>query len=508
MLARVVTLAGVAAGVPPALAMAAAGTTRRAAARTAHRALATTATPADADKPGTIADLFVNLGQEAPPLEPRFADLKQAIREQHGLTDAILSDAWRRLELSLAEETARIRALDEPCDAVPIVQFADVEKAGGFSEEQEEAIRRSGCAVIKGVVPRDVALGWKQAVRDYAAANPGTVGFPEDNPTVYELYWSKPQVEARQHENMYLVQTLLNALWLANGQLDAPTRPFDAHALAYCDRLRIRNPGDSKFALGPHMDGGGIERWEDPTYRQVYSNILSGDWESYDAFDPTHRVGMTMDLYKTPNACTVFRTFQGWMSLSDTGPGEGTLRVHPLLREATAFVMLRPFLADIEPAEFSGAVPRTAQEVNDVWHSVLTAMMVSVPRVAPGDCVFWHGDGIHAVEAKHGGAGDSSVFYIPSVPGCELNMRGIAAQRDHFLEGKTPPDFPQNHSEVDFAGRATVDDLTPVGRRMMGVDAWLGADAPGSGVDGRLLKAGGGVGDDVDVLRRCAELLE
>jgi len=34
--------------------------------------------------------------------------------------------------------------------------------------------------------------------------------------------------------------------------------------MSYYDRLRIRKPGDSKFALGPHIDGGSLERWEDP----------------------------------------------------------------------------------------------------------------------------------------------------------------------------------------------------------------------------------------------------
>lgn len=54
--------------------------------------------------------------------------------------------------------------------------------------------------------------------------------------------------------------------------------------MTYADRLRVRHPGDAKFALGPHMDGGSVERWEDPTYRSVYADILKGNWESYDAY--------------------------------------------------------------------------------------------------------------------------------------------------------------------------------------------------------------------------------
>ena len=32
------------------------------------------------------------------------------------------------------------------------------------------------------------------------------------------------------------------------------------------------------------MDGGSVERWEDPGYRSVYERILQGDWEGYDAW--------------------------------------------------------------------------------------------------------------------------------------------------------------------------------------------------------------------------------
>lgn len=40
--------------------------------------------------------------------------------------------------------------------------------------------------------------------------------------------------------------------------------------------------------------------------------------------------------------CGVFRAFQGWTSMSDTGPNEGTLRVYPLIKELTAYTMMRP----------------------------------------------------------------------------------------------------------------------------------------------------------------------
>jgi hypothetical protein len=34
--------------------------------------------------------------------------------------------------------------------------------------------------------------------------------------------------------------------------------------------------------------------------------------------------------------------------------------------------------------------------------------MISVPKVNPGDTVYWHCDVIHAVEREHTGSGDSA----------------------------------------------------------------------------------------------------
>lgn len=46
--------------------------------------------------------------------------------------------------------------------------------------------------------------------------------------------------------------------------------------LSYCDRVQIRPPGDTQFALSPHVDGGGVERWEDKAYNHVYRKIFEG----------------------------------------------------------------------------------------------------------------------------------------------------------------------------------------------------------------------------------------
>ena len=71
--------------------------------------------------------------------------------------------------------------------------------------------------------------------------------------------------------------------------------------------MRIRPPGDSKFTLPPHMDGGGIERWKDDNYRAVYRHILNGNFEDYDPFEIDYRVEANMNDFGYANGCTFFR---------------------------------------------------------------------------------------------------------------------------------------------------------------------------------------------------------
>ncbi len=111
--------------------------------------------------------------------------------------------------------------------------------------------------------------------------------------------------------------------------------------------------------------------------------------------------------------------FQGWLGLSHTGPGEGTLKVNPLLPLATAYFMLRPFFEPLSPpstklmgsqflhpdnwvlksgSEMStalhGASPGHGQELNDALHPHLDLenSMVHIPKISPGDYVAWHCD--------------------------------------------------------------------------------------------------------------------
>ncbi|KAI8057548.1 uncharacterized protein B0P05DRAFT_559693 [Gilbertella persicaria] len=351
--------------------------------------------------------------------------------------------------------------------AVPQISLKTIEANGGrFPDTMAAEIRRHGCVVIRDVIPEQEARDYKHQIQAYLNNHPNQVeGFPKHDPQVWELYWSKSQVAARSHAGFEKATLALNTLWHASEH----TAIDLTKNLGYCDRLRIRKPGDSLFALQEHVDSGSLERWQDPEYRQCYTDIFHGEWEKYDPFDATHRVEARMDYYNSPGGCSAFRNFQGWVAISDIKTGSGTLRVCPLLKEATALFLMKPLTEDyIDKLDYVGAYPGLAQGIDKQDYPQIVDNMVSMPDVKPGDAVFWHCDLVHSVESKHEGQVDSSVLYIPSVPLCRINSEYLKQQRDAFIKGLTPPDFPGNHFEQHFEDRMKPEDLDEPAKLNMG----------------------------------------
>ena len=88
------------------------------------------------------------------------------------------------------------------------------------------AIRRRGCAVVKGTFPRERAERWNAALAAYLEDNRFAESYrgPADDvfgglassrPQIYGVYWSRPQMEARQDDNMVAVRSFLNSFWRA-----------------------------------------------------------------------------------------------------------------------------------------------------------------------------------------------------------------------------------------------------------------------------------------------------
>ena len=99
-------------------------------------------------------------------------------------------------------------------------------------------------------------------------------------------------------------------------------------------------PGDTLFSLGPHADDGSLERWEDPEYSKCYEPIFEGRWEDHEPYDATHRIGADMNLHESIGNCSIFRTFQAFLSLSETEPNKGGMKFAPSVKLVTAYYML------------------------------------------------------------------------------------------------------------------------------------------------------------------------
>jgi Protein of unknown function (DUF1479) len=390
-----------------------------------------------------------------------------------------LAGRYRRLSEALHDEVSAVRAEQAAGGAVPEIDFADV-AADRVAATQLARIRRRGCVVIRGVFEAAQVGAWNDEVvryiddvhylermKDKAGLDKYFSTLAAGRPQIFSLYWSRPQMQARQHPNQASTRSWLNRLWTfeRNGRrFFDPDRQFN-----YADRIRRREPGDSTLGLSPHSDGGSVERWCEPTFRHVYREVYEGDPLAFDPFDAEGRIA-TREI-PSPAVCSAFRTFQGWTALTRQGPGDGTLRLVPIAK-TTPWMLLRALQPDVPEGNLCGAQPGRALGASSQWHEALLAGLVSIPQMEPGDTIFWHSDVIHAVEDKHGGSGYSNVIYIGAAPWCAKNEAFAKRQARAFLEGRSSPDFAPEDYEVGFAGRATAADLSLLGRRQMGLEAW------------------------------------
>ncbi|AHE37395.1 hypothetical protein AQ837_10970 [Burkholderia pseudomallei] len=405
-------------------------------------------------------------------------DLPTAIRTTKAVLRAAMPNrapVFRALEGDIARQAdAILTDRAQGRDTIPVLRFADI-AADRVDPASLAALRTRGACVIRGVFDARQASDWNDEIAAYVEANRlddklarraedryfGTLA--SSRPQIYGIYWSKPQIAARQSPALTQARVFLNRLWRAQSEGRVHFDP--ARAPAYADRIRRRPPGSSSLGLSPHVDGGSVERWLEPNYRRVYRHVLAGDWRAYDPFDAAFRPDV--EEIPSPAVCSMFRTFQGWTALTPQGPGDGTLQLIPVAN-AMAYVVLRALQDDVPDDDLCGAQPGRALSVLPAWHAPLLAALVPIPPMEPGDAVFWHGDVVHAVEDAHRETGYSNVMYIASAPGCAKNDAYLKRQLPSFLRGESPPDFPADHFETDFAGRARADDLSALGREQMG----------------------------------------
>ena len=336
-------------------------------------------------------------------------------------------------------------------------------------------VKKRGCVVIRDVFDDDLIIQMNKDLEQYIEEN----NYYEDQkkkadidkyfsdlksgkPQIFGLYWSKPQVNIRQSIELDVVKKWLNQLWTYKQNNESVFDPN--HELVYADRVRRREPGDSTLGLSPHCDAGSVERWIDKGYQAVYEKIFADNFKEYDPFDAANR-NKTKEI-ESPAVSHVFRTFQGWVALTEQGPGDGTLQLIPIAK-SMAYILTRALLDDVDEKDLCSSMPARALSVNSKYHSLLLRGLVSIPKMNPGDTVWWHPDVVHAVEDHHTGKGYSNVVYVGSTPYCEKNLAYAKKQSQKFLEGKSPPDFAAEDYEVTYKNRAKIKDLTLLGKKQL-----------------------------------------
>ena len=377
------------------------------------------------------------------------------------------------IEKFITDEIINIEELNKNNkNIIPEVKFDDLKLN---LKDLTLEVKKRGCVVIRDVFDDDLIIQMNKDLEQYIEEN----NYYEDQkkkadidkyfsdlksgkPQIFGLYWSKPQVNIRQSIELDVVKKWLNQLWTYKQNNESVFDPN--HELVYADRVRRREPGDSTLGLSPHCDAGSVERWIDKGYQAVYEKIFADNFKEYDPFDAAYR-NKTKEI-ESPAVSHVFRTFQGWVALTEQGPGDGTLQLIPIAK-SMAYILTRALLDDVDEKDLCSSMPARALSVNSKYHSLLLRGLVSIPKMNPGDTVWWHPDVVHAVEDHHTGKGYSNVVYVGSTPYCEKNLAYAKKQSQKFLEGKSPPDFAAEDYEVTYKNRATIKDLTLLGKKQL-----------------------------------------
>src|ERR1700748_3511446 len=229
-------------------------------------------------------------------------DLSAAIRQaKKELRERLPNyrEVFLEAEKSMVEEARKIAALrDNGQSVIPEIQFQDI--AGQrVSQDKIDLVKSRGACVIRNVFERSVVEGWDREIAEYVEKNnldKRLENRAEDKyfgqlasskPQIYGIYWSRPQVLARESATLTTARVFLNRLWKTESEGRVHFDP--EHVPVYADRIRRRPPGSASLGLSAHCDGGSVERWLDANFRQVYRHVFDGSWRQYDPFDAAYR---------------------------------------------------------------------------------------------------------------------------------------------------------------------------------------------------------------------------
>ncbi|KAF9874293.1 hypothetical protein CkaCkLH20_08276 [Colletotrichum karsti] len=409
-----------------------------------------------------------------------FLNTKKTIISHYGA--ASLRKSW--VEVCKKLETVTEEIISKGHGIIPTLDAAELLERG-FTNEQRAEVKRVGSFVVRGLIPKSEATQHYADLKQYVADNKGKIqGWPAETPSMLMLYDSPTQNALRAHPNQLKLQRMLNELWHDASHETSPD------PLVYYDGIRDRPPRQDFLGLGPHIDAGSLCRWADKTYREVYDNIFSGKPDSHDCYDLGLRKAANQELYPGIAHSSVFRSFQGWTALTRAAPNEGTLLVYPNVATVMSYVMLRPFFAppsdptdtmdatkwtlDDSTSWFPGTFKTESQRLSRSSHPHLRLeeCLVHVPKMEPGDTVWWHTDVCHAVDPEHHGTENASVVYIAACPSTPNNKEYVKKQLEGTRAGRPPPDYAAGNSldETTLKGYVGLDGLSEEAKKAFGFD--------------------------------------
>ncbi|CAO3678564.1 unnamed protein product [Umbelopsis ramanniana] len=377
----------------------------------------------------------------------------QKVKEDYQPKEDVLQASYDRLLAVIKEKIAEIQR--QGPKYIPECDFSDVEANNGqVPKDVLQRVKDTGCLIIHNVIPDKEVLQRKKEIQDYWYGNQERLGVKARG-----VMNAMGLFKLREHPNLVKCIVAANSLWHdPKGDAEwCPSKP-----MVYLDGCRIRNPGDEGGMLA-HVDSGGIERWWHDEYKQCYKAVWEGKWEELDSYDVSYRTTSPLPTNK------FFRAFQGWIAMSEAGQDKGTIRLCPMLKEQTAYYLLKQLL-DKEMKHWPTV---HSMSLRNELFPLINDALVTIPDVQPGDYVLWHCDLGHSVEYTHNGEKDSSVAYIGASPMCPMNAEYLVRQHETFLKGGKGPDFVDRDGdggpEADFTeNRTTIDDLSDIGKKMMG----------------------------------------
>ena len=385
---------------------------------------------------------------------------------------------FQKISQYLIKEITEIQDLKK--QNLPIIPEINFNKISKNNKRLIESIKKRGCVIVRNVFNKNKIKYWNKSLEKYINEN----NYYKDQknksqldnyfsdlksgrPQIFGLYWSKAQTEIRHSKELNKTKKFINNVWKYKRD---NYKVFDPNKeLIYADRVRRRQPGDNTLGLSPHCDAGSIERWIEKNYQKVYDKVFSDKFEKYDPFDSLYRE--KTNLIKSPAVSNTFRTFQGWVSLTEQGPSDGTLQLIPIAK-GIAYILTRALMDDVPENELCGSKAGRALSANKKYLSLLLKGLISIPKMELGDTIWWHPDIIHAVENNHKGKNYSNVIYVGSMPMCDKNLSYAKKQAKKFFHGKSPPDFAPENYEVKYNNRALVKNLSKLAKKQMAIIDW------------------------------------